>query len=83
MITTDMKPPTLVPARFGRNGTKVHYALGHLVYRHNRVVDAQLITSVPMCGTYTRPGAGWAMPWAEVTCTKCMEMVAENEKIFG
>lgn len=58
-------PTGYAPARFGRAGTKVHYGA---------IADGgSLITSVPLCGTYTRPGSGFIFPSMEVTCAKCLK----------
>lgn len=54
--------PRRVPARFGR-GAKVHLASAD--------ARGRVITSVPLCGTHTRPGAGVAVNEA-VTCQKCL-----------
>jgi hypothetical protein len=47
----------IVPMRFGRSGSVVHAGL--------------LGSSAPVCGTYTRPGSGWAAPGEQITCAKC------------
>jgi hypothetical protein len=61
----------LVPAAFGRSGTKVHLAYA-IEGTHT------LTTSVPLCGTYTRPGSGWARPGVAVTCAKCQALAAHT-----
>lgn len=48
-----------VNMRFGRSGAQVH--LGRAT------------SSVPACGTYTKPGSG-AQVSAPVTCTKCLKL---------
>lgn len=64
--TENPQPPAgYAPARFGRAGTKIHYGATS--------PGGSLITSVPLCGTYTRPGSGFIFPGMEVTCQKCLE----------
>ena len=58
--------PRRVPARFGR-GAKIHLASAD--------ARGRVITSVPLCGTHTRPGAGVAVS-AAVTCQKCLASAA-------
>jgi hypothetical protein len=65
-------PAILVPARFGRSGSKVHRSYGWPIERHGRIVGYTVGSSVPACGTYARPGAGMGLtPGTEITCTKC------------
>lgn len=64
-----MTTPTLIPARFGRSGSKVHLATADL----SETGAVVLTTTVPVCGTYTRPGSGVPALGAEVTCTRCAE----------
>lgn len=59
--------PTMVSAHFGRYSTQVH--LGSAVRARNGAV--RLTTSVPVCGTYSRPGQGVIVD-GPVTCEKCL-----------
>jgi len=79
-------PAKLVPARFGQSGTKVHLSYGWYTERHGRIIGAKLMSTVPECGTYTRPGAGLGMtPDTEITCDKCklIERDAEFDPNMG
>lgn len=58
-----------IPARFGASGTRVH--LADAVETAGRW---RLTTTVPACGAYTRPGSGWPLPGAEVSCTRCAKL---------
>jgi hypothetical protein len=52
-----------VPATYGRSGTKVHWAPADK--------NGNLTSSMPMCGTYCRPGSGYKVR-DEVNCPKCL-----------
>lgn len=65
----------LIPARFGRSGAVVH--LASAIESSGRWA---LTSSVPECGTYTRPGSGWPMLGSEVTCTKCNKVAAAGDQ---
>lgn len=63
---------TTVAARYGRTGTKIH--LGQAIEKVGRFgrTEWHLVTSLPLCGTYVRPGSGWPVPGASVTCSRCL-----------
>lgn len=67
-----------VPARYGRSGTKVHLAHAAEVEGRFGRPEIRLATSMPLCGSYTRPGSGWPMQGCEITCEKCKRMEAEQ-----
>lgn len=58
---------TMVPARFGRHGSKIHLGSAFEDDRGRMV----LASSSPACGSYSRPGSGVAMPGYAVDCEKC------------
>ena len=66
----------LIPARFGRGGSKVHLAAG-VIDEHRGRKSGRLVTSTPACGVYTRPGSGWPLSLgSEITCSKCAALGA-------
>lgn len=50
---------TNIPARFGRTGTKIHLAEAVEVEGRFGRKEWRLVNSMPLCGSYTRPGSGW------------------------
>lgn len=68
---THTEAPATVTARFGKSGTVTHLAhAAEVVNRFGRATKV-LTSSVPVCGTSTKPGSGWIVG-GEVTCTKCL-----------
>lgn len=67
----------IVPARYGRSGTKIHKAYGVEVEGRYGRREIHLTTSMPLCGSYTRPGSGWPIEGAEITCEKCLKGESE------